>query len=174
MSMETIIGTWIAIGVVLLVVIVVLLYASKYKKVGPNEVLIISGGKKQTVVEPDGTKRKIGYRIQVGGGKMLLPFVHMAQVLSLEILTIETKTDDAYTKKGIPLTVIGVAQVKVGGSDHDIRTAAEQFLSKGLDGIKQVSNQIIEGYVRALLGQTEMSRISRAFLSPFDPSSPII
>ncbi len=51
----------IVIGAVIVVVAAILImFAKQYRKVGPNEVLIISGGRKRTVKDPDGTERKIG------------------------------------------------------------------------------------------------------------------
>jgi flotillin len=48
--------------------------------------------------------------------------------------------------------VDGVAQVKVKGDDVSISTAAEQFLSKGVDEIKNIATQTLEGHLRAILG----------------------
>jgi flotillin len=48
--------------------------------------------------------------------------------------------------------VDGVAQVKVKGDDISIATAAEQFLSKGVDEIKNIAMQTLEGHLRAILG----------------------
>ena len=69
------ISTFIIIGIILVVIILIsFLIAKQYRKVGPNEALIISGGRKRTVIAPDGTKRKIGYRYRLGGGTFVLPF----------------------------------------------------------------------------------------------------
>ena len=51
---------WVAIAAVAIVLVVfmfTMVYISRYTKVGPNEVLIISG-KKHTVTDPDGTRRE--------------------------------------------------------------------------------------------------------------------
>jgi flotillin len=45
-----------------------------------------------------------------------------------------------------------VAQIKVKGDDISIATAAEQFLSKGTDDIKNIAMQTLEGHLRAILG----------------------
>ena len=50
----------IVVGVIAAaIVLLILLISKQYKKVGPNEVLIISGGRKRAVIEPDGTRRKV-------------------------------------------------------------------------------------------------------------------
>ena len=38
------------------------IWASRYTKVGPNQVLVISG-RKRRVLDPDGTTREVGFRI---------------------------------------------------------------------------------------------------------------
>ena len=43
------------------------IWASRYTKVGPNQVLVISGRKHQ-MADPDGNVRDVGFRIVKGGG----------------------------------------------------------------------------------------------------------
>src|SRR4029077_10762695 len=111
------------------------IWASRYTKVGPNQVLVISG-RKHRMVDPDGTKRDVGFRVVKGGGVFVWPVYEKVDLLSLELLTIDVQTPEVYTSKGVPVRVDGVAQVKVKGDDISISTAAEQFLSKGVDDIK--------------------------------------
>jgi hypothetical protein len=56
----------------------------RYAKVGPNQVLIVSGRKHHL---PDGTS--VGFRIVKGGGTFVFPIIEKLDVLSLEVLTIE-------------------------------------------------------------------------------------
>jgi flotillin len=78
--------------------------------------------------------------------------VEKIDLLSLELLTIDVQTPEVYTSKGVPVKVDGVAQIKVKGDDISIATAAEQFLSKSTDEIKNVAMQTMEGHLRAILG----------------------
>ena len=51
----------IIIGVIIVFIVLFLLAMSKqYHKAGPNEALIISGGRIHKVKDPDGTVKKIG------------------------------------------------------------------------------------------------------------------
>ncbi|HTI98323.1 MAG TPA: SPFH domain-containing protein [Dongiaceae bacterium] len=127
------------------------IWASRYTKVGPNQVLVISG-KKHRLVDQDGNARDIGFRIVKGGGVFVWPVFEKVDILSLELLTIDVQTPEVYTSKGVPVRVDGVAQVKVKGDDISISTAAEQFLSKGVDEIKNIATQTLEGHLRAILG----------------------
>src|SRR5512143_674969 len=134
------------------------IWASRYTKVGPNEVLVISG-RKRKVMDPDGTTRSRGFRIVKGGGTFVMPVVEKVDILSLELLTIDVQTPEVYTSKGVPVRVDGVAQIKVKGDDISIATAAEQFLSKGTDEIKNIAMQTLEGHLRAILGTMTVEEI---------------
>ena len=134
------------------------IWASRYTKVGPNQVLVISG-RKRKVLDPDGTTREVGFRIVKGGGRFVWPVYEKVDILSLEILTIDVQTPEVYTSKGVPVKVDGVAQIKIKGDDISIATASEQFLSKSTDEIKSVAMQTLEGHLRAILGTMTVEEI---------------
>src|SRR5216117_51345 len=153
---ESLIASWgtVALGTVGIVVVVIIflaIWAGRYTKVGPNQVLVVSG-RKHIYRDPDGTVQSRGFRIVKGGGTFVIPVVEKVDLLSLELLTIDVQTPEVYTSKGVPVRVDGVAQIKVKGDDISIATAAEQFLSKGVDDIKNIATQTLEGHLRAILG----------------------
>ncbi len=136
-----------------------LLYASRYRKVGPNEVLVISG-RRHRLALPSGETTQVGFRICKGGGAFVIPIIERYDTLSLELLTLGVGTkDEVYTIEGVPVLVDGVAQVKVRGDDVSIGTAAEQFLSKGQEEIARVATQTLEGHLRAILGTMTVEEI---------------
>lgn len=146
--------TWVIGGIAAVLFVFFMfvgIWASRYTKVGPNQVLVISG-RKHRVVDPDGTVREVGFRVVKGGGVFVWPVYEKVDILSLELLTIDVQTPEVYTSKGVPVLVDGVAQIKVKGDDISIATAAEQFLSKGTDEIKNIATQTLEGHLRAILG----------------------
>ncbi len=158
-----IIPTLIIIGIILVVIILVsVLIAKQYRKVGPNEVLIISGGRKRAIIEPDGTKKKIGYRYRLGGGTFVIPFLEAVNILPMEVITLNIKTPEVLTHGGVPLMAEATAQVKIDSSDHSIRLAAEQFLGLGKEGIRDVSMTILEGKTREVIGTMTVEQIYRA------------
>src|SRR5438876_2270616 len=138
-------------GIVLVIIIFMAIWASRYTKVGPNQVLIVSG-RKHRITDADGTLQYRGFRVVKGGGTFVIPVIEKVDVLSLELLTIDVNTPEVYTSKGVPVRVDGVAQIKVKGDDVSISTAAEQFLSKGVEEIKNIATQTLEGHLRAILG----------------------
>ncbi len=153
--------SWVIVvaALVVLFALFILSLAKQYRKVGPNEVLVISGGRKRTVTDPDGTRHKIGYRMHVGGGTFVLPFVEKAEVLPLEVFTLNMDIPESLTAKGVIIRAVGQAQVKVKSDDYSVRLAAEQFLGKGLAGMKDIAQQILEGSMRAVLGSMTVEQI---------------
>src|SRR5665213_3500152 len=74
-------GISIIAAVVIVIVVFLLLYMifSRYTKVGPNQVLIVSGRKHKL---EDGSS--VGFRIVKGGGTFVLPIFEKVDLLSLE------------------------------------------------------------------------------------------
>jgi flotillin len=138
-------------GIVLVIFLFAMVWASRYTKVGPNEVLVVSG-RRHRLTDGSGQTFTRGFRIVKGGGTFIVPVVEKSDVLSLELLTIDVQTPEVYTSKGVPVRVDGVAQIKVKGDDVSIATAAEQFLSKRTEDIKSIAMQTLEGHLRAILG----------------------
>jgi flotillin len=134
-------------------------YASRYKKVGPNQVLVVSGRKRAIVNPVTGKRETVGFRVVKGGGTFIIPVLERVDVLSMEILTIEVEVRSVYTVQGVPVHVDGVAQIKIRGDDASIYTAAEQFLSKGPDGIIYVAHETLAGHLRAILGMLTVEEI---------------
>jgi flotillin len=141
----------VMVGLAMAFILTIYAVARRYKKVGPNQVMIISG-RKQKIKSTEGRAEEVGFRIRRGGGAFILPLVEKVDLLSLEIITLEITTPEVYTKPGVPIVVDGVAQVKIGGDERSIRTAAEQFLGMTRDQIKDIALQTVEGHLRAIIG----------------------
>jgi flotillin len=149
------------LAVFFVLVVFAFVFAQRYIKVGPNEVLVVSG-RKRSVPDPR-TNQPVerNFRVVKGGGSFIIPIVERVDRISLELMTIEVVSPKVYTVLGVPVTVDGVAQVKVRGDDVSIATAAEQFLSKSTVQIKNVALQTLEGHLRAILGTLSVEDIYR-------------
>jgi flotillin len=147
-------------GLALAFMLAVYAVARRYKKVGPNQVMVISG-RKYRIKTPDGRTEEVGFRIRRGGGAFIMPLIEKIDLLSLEIITLDITTPEVYTRPGVPIIVDGVAQVKVGGDEQSIRTAAEQFLGKTPEQIKEIAMQTVEGHLRAIVGTMTIEDIYR-------------
>lgn len=146
-------------GLLFLLLVLAMVYASRYKKVGPNEVLIISGRGTRALDPTTGKPYRRSFRIVRGGGAFIWPVLERVDNLSLELMTIEVVTPEVYTLHGVPVTVDGVAQVKVGSDEVSIVTSSEQFLSKSIEEIQNVALQTLEGHLRAIVGTMTVEEI---------------
>lgn len=148
-SPEQVIGLTVG-AMVLAILLLAFAFAKRYRKVGPNQALIISGrgGVYRTA---DGRMERRGFRIVRGGGTFVWPVIETAQVLSLELMTIDMQTQGR-TAESLPVRVDSAVQVKVGGEYDAIATAAEWFLSKNPDEVRQVVQQMIERHIHVALG----------------------
>lgn len=154
-------GVSIGVGgilvLVFIVVVAVIGYASRVKKVGPNQVLVISG--RETVDRETGETSS--FRIVKGGRAFIWPIVERVDILSLELLTIELLIDNVYTSQGVPISVEGVAQIKIASDNVSIRTASERFLSKNITEITSVAHETLAGHLRAIVGTLTVEEIYR-------------
>jgi len=158
----TFVSILILIGIIIVILVLLsILIAKQYRKVGPNEVLIISGGRKRSVLQPDGTKRKVGYRYRLGGGTFVWPFLETVDILPIDVINLSIKIPEVLTYGGILIMADASAQVKINSDENSIRLAAEQFLGTGKDGIRDISSTILEGKTRAVIGTMTVEDIYR-------------
>jgi len=81
------------------------------------------------------------------------------QKMSLEVMTLNPVCDNVETKQGVPLTVTGVAQVKIMKDEALLSVAAEQFLGKNEAEITDTILQTLEGHLRAILGTLTVEEV---------------
>merc|ERR1711971_1549504 len=74
-------------------------------------------------------------------------------------MTLNPVCDNVETKQGVPLTVTGVAQVKIMKDPQLLEIAAEQFLGKKEDEITETILQTLEGHLRAILGTLTVEEV---------------
>ncbi|MFN2617361.1 MAG: flotillin family protein [Thermoleophilaceae bacterium] len=134
-----------------LLLIAFAVWAHQFTKVGPNEVLIISGRR----------RKERGYRIVRGGGTYVRPFRERVQRLSLELMQFDVRTAETYSMHGVSVQVDGVCMIKIDGSDEGIERAAEQFLSRGREDIVRTAMQAVEGHMRTAVGSLSIEDIYR-------------
>ncbi|MGO2863740.1 MAG: flotillin family protein [Brevibacterium sp.] len=138
------------IGVIIIVILIALIVVLRsYKIASPSEALIITGR------NASGTSGS--GRIVIGGRSVVYPIVQKAFILSLSSRQISVEID-GISKNGIALRLRGVAQVKVGGTEDDVRKAAQRFLDQQ-DQIDHYSKEILSGTLRAVVGTLSVEQI---------------
>lgn len=134
----------IVIGIAALAVALIILFFMSYVKASPDEVILVSGIKKQ----PKVIKGRAGLRI---------PFLERADKLSLQLLNIDVKTGNPVpTNDYINVTVDAVVTAKIGDEENLIQVAAQNFLNKKVDDIRAKIVDILEGNMREIVGQMQL------------------
>jgi len=116
--------------------------------VGPDRALFITGGCGQS-----------SRSVVIGDWAWAWWFVSDVQRLSLRVMTISPVCDGVETVQGVPLTVTGVAQVKIMRDPKFLNQAAEQFLGVPEEDIKDAIEQTLAGHLRAILGTLSVEQV---------------
>jgi flotillin len=136
----------IAGSLVLGLLMIMIVIARMYRKVGPNEALIRYG--------------MGGTQVYCGRGALIFPMVQTCRDLSLELMSFDVAPQqNLYTKQGVAVTVEAVAQIKVKSDKESILTAAEQFLSKEPNQREGLIRLVMEGHLRGIIGQLTVEQI---------------
>ncbi|XP_052843625.1 flotillin-1 isoform X1 [Drosophila gunungcola] len=115
---------------------------------GPNEALVVSGC---CYMKP---------LLVPGGRAFVWPTIQQVQRISLNTMTLQVESPCVYTSQGVPISVTGIAQVKVQGQNEDmLLTACEQFLGKTEAEINHIALVTLEGHQRAIMGSMTVEEI---------------
>lgn len=75
-------------------------------------------------------------------------------------MTLQVESPCVYTSQGVPISVTGIAQVKIQGQNEDmLLTACEQFLGKNENEIQHIALVTLEGHQRAIMGSMTVEEI---------------
>ncbi|XP_077986569.1 flotillin-1-like isoform X2 [Glandiceps talaboti] len=115
---------------------------------GPNEAMVVSGCCHSRPL------------LVAGGRTFVWPVIQQLQRLSLNTMTLKIDTPNVYTRLGVPVSVTGIAQVKVQGQNQEMLLAAcQQFLGKRTSEIEKVAMETLEGHQRAIMGNMTVEEI---------------
>lgn len=151
------------LGLVILLFVTGALIASRYKVAGPNEAFIVTGrkGKQVRNVETGAVSTDLsGQKVVMGGGVFVVPFVQRLATLDLSSRRIMVQIRGAVSGQGVKLNLDGVAIVKVGGNEDQIRAAAQRFLTQQRE-IETFTQETLAGSLRSIVGSLTVEQIIR-------------
>ena len=128
------------IGVIVLIVLMLIVLISFYKKVGPNQVMFITGAFLHGRV-----------KVVKGGGAFVWPILQQAQVQTLDTFNIDVSVEDIMTKTQVPVDVKATALLRVGSSVDMLATAAEKILGLDPQERDEQLTEIVKGGLREVL-----------------------
>uniref|UniRef100_A0A671P3S1 Flotillin n=1 Tax=Sinocyclocheilus anshuiensis TaxID=1608454 RepID=A0A671P3S1_9TELE len=115
---------------------------------GPNEAMVVSGCGRSPP-------------LMIAGGRVFVfPCIQQIQRISLNTLTLNVKSDKVYTRHGVPISVTGIAQVKIQGQNKEMLAAAcQMFLGMSEVEIAQIALETLEGHQRAIIAHLTVEEI---------------
>ena len=139
--------------IVVLVLLVLSMIASRYRKVGPNQVLIITGGLLKgpylTVVPETSTRVKV----VKGGGAFVWPIIQQAQVINMDTFTYEVQVNNVMTKDNVKVNAKATATLRIGSDRKMIAIASEKIMGLKQEDLLDQMERITTGAIRDTLSQ---------------------
>lgn len=115
---------------------------------GPNEAMVVSGCGRSPPL------------LIAGGRVFVFPCIQKIQRISLNTLTLNVKSDKVYTRHGVPISVTGIAQVKIQGQNKEMLAAAcQMFMGKSEGEIANIALETLEGHQRAIIAHLTVEEI---------------
>lgn len=130
-------------------VVLLLLIFLFWRKVPADKAMVITGLKK---------------RVLTGRGGFMIPFLETSCIISLENMSMTTDVNEAPSKQGIFVNIVGTAVIKVRNDAQSVFSAVEQFCSGGAKNsvgtIKSIVEQILEGKLRGIISTLTVEQIN--------------
>jgi flotillin len=124
----------------------------------PNEVLIFSG---RTFPLPGSESKEVGFRVVRGGRAMRMPIIEVVDRMSLTNMPIELSVTNAFSKGGVPLNVVAVANIKIPSEEPLLHNALERFLGYTQEQIIFVARDTLEGNLRGVIAELTPEEINQ-------------
>lgn len=143
----------VLISIICVIVALIALLGMCYRKVGPNQVLIITGGllNGPYLVNVPETNTKV--KVVKGGGTWVWPIIQQAEVESLDTFTIDVEVQNVMTKDAVKVNAKANVVLRVGGDKKSIAIASEKILGLNEQERNQQMYLVTKGAVRDTLSQ---------------------
>jgi flotillin len=102
-----------------------------------------------------------GYRIIRGGRAIRVPLFESVDRMDLTNMIIEVTVRNAYSKGGIPLSVQGIANIKIPGEEPLLNNTLERFLGKSREEIMKIARETLEGNLRGVLATLTPEQVNQ-------------
>ena len=129
--------TWL-IPVVVIIIAVSVLLVKGYVNAKPNEVIVITGLRKQRHL-----RGKAGF---------MIPFIERRSYLDIEQFSTDVRTSESVpTRDFINVRADAAVKLKIGTSDEMIARASENFLNWSTADISSSVQDVLEGNLREVM-----------------------
>ncbi len=153
MELGAIIG--IILAVIFVVVAVVLIWASRYKRCPADKILVIYGK-----VGKNSAGGNISAKCIHGGAAFIMPVTQSFQFLDLTPMSISVDLKNALSRQNIRIDVPSRFTVAISTEQGVMQNAAERLLRLKLPEIQELAKDIIFGQLRLVIAQMEIEEIN--------------
>jgi flotillin len=119
--------------------------ANRYKKVPPDQALVVYGGGKTTIV--------------TGGAVFVIPILKDTYPLDLTAFQVSLELNDVPNLDRIPVTIIANATCRISNDEILLQNAARTFGRASRQHIIDTIKNALEGHLRIIIGQMDMETI---------------
>ena len=140
-------GIVVGLSIAVVIGLIVLLGVMSYLKAPPNMAFVVSGLKK----EP---------RYIIGTNGWRIPFLERLDKLYLGVIGVDVKTREPVpTAEYVDVFVDANVNIKIGSTGELMNRAAKNFLNQKQTDIAAKAQQVLEGNVREIIGQMELTQL---------------
>jgi len=150
--------TELVLATLVVLVLLALFAAQRYRVAGANEALVISGARGSKVRDDKGdlvTIHDEGVKVVVGAGTFTWPLINKVGRLQLTARQVEiglAHENAAVTKQGVGVLITGQAMFKIAREPERLRAAAERFIGEPDSQIETMVKKVLEGSLRSIAG----------------------
>lgn len=137
----------VVIPIVVIAVLILLLAVLGYVKAPTDKAYVISGMSKDP-------------KFVIGHSAIRIPFLQRVDKLELKMISVDVKTKESVpTNEYINVMIDSAVKIKVCTDPEYLKKAAENFLNKNEEYIKESVVDVLEGNIREIIGQMKLEDI---------------
>jgi flotillin len=152
-------GVGIVTAISLVLLIAWFVYRRRYRRIGPDEALIVYGSRAKA--------DRDGFRVIVGGGTLVKPFLEEAETFPLHAMQLDVVLVGVLAgEQRTPVNVNGTATVKVPVGPEEraegfptVRKAAGNFLGLSVSEINDSLTKVVAGHLRTIVAGLSVAEL---------------
>jgi flotillin len=119
----------------------------------PSEVIVISGPRRRE-------GQAVGYRYIRGGRGIRIPLLEVVDRLDCTNIVVDVAVRNGYSRDGIPISIQGVANIKIDGDPPGLDNAVERLMGKTRDQIVKLARETLEGNLRGVMAKLTPEQVN--------------
>ncbi|MEK6794186.1 MAG: flotillin family protein [Spirochaetota bacterium] len=140
-----------------ILIILAVLMKLRYRRIRPNEMLIVYGARPKKKAVAAGEAH--AFRVVEHGGAFIMPLIERSAGISLATMEIPFSIKSALTKTGVPVSINGVAQVRIRPEARTLIKAVPLILDKSEDEMRRIVLNLLEGHILEAVATIEPEQL---------------